>query len=99
MGQKKGSNDQPAFSFGLPSLDDLSVKRVLACISPMFKRNFVVMELKSNLTAEDRAKSLMRFTPSHFKKVATVLLGEPDKEYKARVQALLLADKQMKAEA
>lgn len=96
---KKVSNDQPAVKFDLPLMDDMSVRRVLNSISPMFKRNFLVMELKSNLLAEDRASGLARFAPAHFKKVAAVMLGEPSAGYKERVHKLLLADKEAKAEA
>jgi len=94
-----GSLDKPDMRWGLQQMDDLSVKRLLGHIAPTACRNFIVPELKSNLLAGDRKKALAKFASPAFKKTATVIMGEPTAEYKAKVQELLLADKKAKAEA
>merc|ERR1712048_1280448 len=93
----RASNDKPEMGFGIPFMDDTSVSRLLTAIAPTLKRNYVVMELKGNLVAKDRAEALARF--SKFETVASVLVGEPDDKYKKLVQELLLAEKKKKAEA
>ena len=40
----KNSNDKPEFNFGLPSMDDLSVRRLINNIAPVVPRNYLVME-------------------------------------------------------
>lgn len=54
---------------------------------------------EANLSAAKRQEALQKFAPSGFKKVAIVILGEPNAEYKARVQQLILAEKRVAAEA
>eukprot|EP00913_Durusdinium_trenchii_P010275 g9636.t1 len=94
----KASNDKPIFQYGLPSMDDQSMMRVLQSISPMTPRNYVVMEVKSNLVAEERAQILKRFPSTSFKKVARVVMGEPKEEYKTRVRNQILKVKQHKSD-
>merc|ERR1712048_129676 len=93
----RASNDKPEMGFGIPFMDDTSVSRLLTAIAPTLKRNYVVMELKGNLVADDRAATLKRF--SKFETSASVLMGEPNAEYKTLVQELLLTEKKKKAEA
>jgi len=93
----KNSNDKPEFNFGLPSMDDLSVRRLINNIAPVVPRNYLVMEVKENLVAEDRKETLKRFSAPHFKKVAHVVMGEPDEEYKKAQMDNLLKEKQEKA--
>jgi len=93
----RASNDKPEMGFGIPYLDDSSVSRLLNAIAPTLKRNYVVMELKGNLCAADRAEAIKRF--NGFECSATCLVGEPNTEYKQLVQELLLAEKKKKAEA
>jgi len=95
----KATNDDPEMGFGIPMMDDNSVSRLLTAIAPTLKRNFVVMQLKSNLVASERAEALARFGSEHFNKVASVVMGEPNAEYKKLVQDLLLAEKKKKADA
>eukprot|EP00933_Yihiella_yeosuensis_P035612 TRINITY_DN2920_c0_g1_i1.p1 TRINITY_DN2920_c0_g1~~TRINITY_DN2920_c0_g1_i1.p1 ORF type:complete len:966 (+),score=324.01 TRINITY_DN2920_c0_g1_i1:68-2899(+) len=94
-----GSNDKPDGRFGIPSLDDWSVTRVLNAIAPTVSRNYLVPELKANLTVKDRSESLLRFNSNDFSRKAMVIMGEPAKEFKDRVQAKILADKQAIADA
>merc|ERR1719469_155786 len=93
----RASNDKPEMGFGIPFMDDTSVSRLLTAIAPTQQRNYVLMELQGNLVAADRAVGLKRF--SKFETRAEVLVGEPNAEYKALVQDLLLAEKKKKAEA
>merc|ERR1712129_659545 len=95
---QRTSNDRPDLNFGIPMMDDLSVRNSLVSLTPAIKRNYLVMELKNNLLAEKRQKALQRFNGPNFKKVALVLMGEPTAEYKKKVQTLMLAEKTAEAE-
>merc|ERR1712187_65145 len=104
MGRPKGysqktSNDKPDMNFGIPLMDDSSVESVAAALAPTLKRNYVMMEMRSNLLAKERKKALAQFSGPNFKKKAVVLVGEPPAEYKQKVQDLILAEKVAKAEA
>jgi len=92
------SYDKPSMQFGLPLMDDLSVRRVLQAVAPTQKRNFVIGELKANLVKRERELSLGVWSGRHFKSSAAVIMGEPPKEFKDKVQANLLKDKTTKAE-
>jgi len=83
---------------GTPLLDDWSVRKVINAVVPVAPRNYLVMEVKSNLVASDRAEVLKRFNYPCYKKVARVVMGEPDKAYKAKVQTKILKDKQEKSD-
>merc|ERR1711907_145693 len=74
---KSVSNDKPAFNYGIPALDDFSVRKLMMVVSSAVPRNYVVMEVKANLLAVERKKILQRFSNAHFKKVAQVVMGEP----------------------
>jgi len=92
------NNDKPDMGFGIPLLDDSSVSGVLAAAAPAMGRNFVVMAVKGNLVAEDRKAALQRFAGSRFTRVAKVIMGESNDEYKAWIQEQMLAGKRQKAE-
>lgn len=96
---KRSSNDRPEPAFGLPLMDDGSIKRVLMAAAPLLQRNYVVMEVKGNLLAEDRKATMARFAGSDFKRAAEVVMGEPPAEYRTWIQELMLKDKRSKAEA
>mmetsp|Transcript_69923 Transcript_69923/g.167840 ORF Transcript_69923/g.167840 Transcript_69923/m.167840 type:complete len:806 (+) Transcript_69923:48-2465(+) len=95
---RSGSNDKPEVTFGLPSLDDGSVLKTLLTVASATKRSYLLLGVKSGLATEDRKTMLAKFNRPHFRRVAKVMMGEPAKEYKEVVQALLLADKKAKAE-
>merc|ERR1740138_801949 len=78
-------------------MDDMSVHRLISNVAPTMKRSFIIPELKSNLIAAERKASLQKYG-SEFKKTSVVVMGEPAEEYKLKVQSLILADKQAKAE-
>merc|ERR1712187_814433 len=91
----KTSNDKPEMTFGIRELDDgVSIRRILYAIASMQQRNFVIMEVKGNLLKDERQEILSKFTDPRFKKVAVLLAGEPNLEFKRRIQELLLKQKQ-----
>eukprot|EP00933_Yihiella_yeosuensis_P072094 TRINITY_DN8038_c0_g2_i2.p1 TRINITY_DN8038_c0_g2~~TRINITY_DN8038_c0_g2_i2.p1 ORF type:complete len:463 (+),score=119.39 TRINITY_DN8038_c0_g2_i2:63-1451(+) len=92
------SNDKPSFAYSLAGMDDMSIQKVTKSITPTMPRNYVVMEVKSNLIAEERAEVLKRFNDPRFKKVAQVVIGEPKEEFKKKVHARLLEEKQAKSD-
>merc|ERR1711974_263847 len=94
----KNSNDKPEFNFGLPGMDDMSVRRVLNAVTPVVPRNYVVMEVKGNLIEADRKAVLKRFSAPHFKKSAHVVMGEPSDGFKELSLGKLLHEKQEKAD-
>merc|ERR1711979_53974 len=61
-------------------------------------RHYVVMEVKSNLIAAERKEILNCFSTPNFKKVAHVVMGVPNDEYKAKQCEKLLKEKQDKAD-
>eukprot|EP00927_Polykrikos_kofoidii_P065903 TRINITY_DN615_c0_g7_i1.p1 TRINITY_DN615_c0_g7~~TRINITY_DN615_c0_g7_i1.p1 ORF type:complete len:1017 (-),score=207.31 TRINITY_DN615_c0_g7_i1:172-3222(-) len=94
------SNDKPDMHFGIPQIDeDMSLRRVLTVVAPVQRRNMVVMEVKGNLMKDERHEFLKRFSMSHFRKVAKVLIGEPTRDFKERSNSILLKDKQTRADA
>jgi len=95
---KNNSNDRPSIDFGVPALNDFSVRKVIAAVAPVMPRNYVVMEVKSNLLANERKELLKKFSYPKYKKVARVVMGEPDSDFKEKVQSKILKDKQNKAE-
>eukprot|EP00927_Polykrikos_kofoidii_P053918 TRINITY_DN48438_c0_g1_i1.p1 TRINITY_DN48438_c0_g1~~TRINITY_DN48438_c0_g1_i1.p1 ORF type:complete len:747 (+),score=169.75 TRINITY_DN48438_c0_g1_i1:333-2243(+) len=94
----KSSKDKPDYNFGVPLMDDFSVRRVLNSIAPTVPRNYVVMEVKQNLVAVDRKENLNRFPNASFKKVARVALGDPTEEFQKVARRALLKEKVAKAE-
>jgi len=88
------STDAPEMSTGLPQVDDGTLKRVLQEVLGIQRRNFVVMEVKGNLTKDERCEALSKITMAHFRKVAKVLIGEPDADFKEKVWDLVLREKQ-----
>jgi len=86
------SNDKP--NLGYPGVDDFNLHRVINNIVPLVPRNYVIMEVKSNLLSQDRKAALKRFNYPHFKKIAHVVLGEPNADYKKTVQNKILKEKQ-----
>merc|ERR1712190_95386 len=96
---KQNSNDKPAFNYGIPFVDDGSIRRAIMSVAPLFPRNYVVMEVQHNLDAADRDVNIKRFNFPHFKKIAYVVMGEPDTDFKLQVHEKLLQEKQVKVDA
>merc|ERR1712232_979237 len=86
----KNSNDKPEMNFGLPSMDDSSVQRILSSVVATQPRPYVVMEVKSNLMKTERETLMKRFSRIRFKRVAHVVMGEPPASFKDRTQEALL---------
>jgi len=93
----KSSTDHPEMNFGVSHIDDFSVISCAKTFSHYHKGKYLIMELKNNLIADERAKSLAKF--GGFKKRAAVIMGEPSADYKAMVQEHLLEAKRKKADA
>merc|ERR1711920_851530 len=70
---------------------------VVQAVAPIQQRNYVVMEVKSNLMKEERKEALTRWCS--FKRTAAVMLGEPPAHLKKRAQALMLKQKQEASDA
>merc|ERR1712187_104277 len=94
----KNSNDNPSSNFGIPPLDDLSARKTLKTLAPMFPRNYCVMEVKGNLLKAERTEWLKRFKGPEFKKVACVVMGNPPAKWSEAYHADLLKEKQSKSD-
>jgi hypothetical protein len=57
------------------------------------------MDVKENLLKADRKANLQRFCNPMYKKVAHVVVGEPNAEYKKRVHSRILKEKKETVEA
>ncbi|CAL1139253.1 unnamed protein product [Cladocopium goreaui] len=90
----KNSNDKPDVTFGIQALDEMTPRKLLYTIAPLIPRNYVVMEVKSNLLKSERQDLLHRFDLPHFRRVAAVVVGEPPESFKVKVRAAVLAEKQ-----
>jgi len=90
-------NDKPEMGFGLPTIDDKSIQKMMAATAWMQKRNFVVLEVHANLLKDERVELLKSFTD--FKKVALVVAGEPPKAFKQLTHEAMLQDKQAAVDA
>merc|ERR1712190_640155 len=77
--------------------EDQSIRKGLYNLLPHIPRNYVIMEVKANLIKEERAELLGRFSATHFKTVATVVMGNPSDEYKEKKLSKVLEEKQAKA--
>jgi len=97
QGGKAASNDKPQFNFGIRELDDMSVRKVINAVAPVMPRNYLIMEVKSNLVAAERQEVLKKFNYPCYKKTARVVMGAPNTAFKQLVQDKLLKEKQAKA--
>merc|ERR1712228_430190 len=86
MGVKKGVQ--------IASMQDGSVGKALQVVTPLQKRNFIIVETKGNLIKEDRMHQLKNWPIHSFKRTAVVAMGEPAAAVKERAKAALLAEKQ-----
>merc|ERR1711920_37310 len=78
----RSCNDTPEMGFSIPALDDGSIQRILQAIAPMQQRNFVVMEVKTNLISVERKELVSKWAGSHFVKTAICMMGEPPASFK-----------------
>merc|ERR1712194_811269 len=92
------NKDRPEYGYGFNGVDDQSIRRAIFAAAPFVPRNYVVMEVKKNLVEADRKENLQRFNLPHFRKVAHVVMGEPKADFKEKVHAQLLQEKQAKAD-
>merc|ERR1712139_152948 len=97
-GGKGNSMDRPNVQTGEQQIDNMSLRRVISAVAPVMPRNYLIMEVKANLVAVERKEVLERFNYPCYKKVARVVMGEPNKEFKELVQNKILKDKQAKSD-
>jgi len=94
-----GCNDRPDMKFGLPSMDDGSISRLLSRLAAAKSdRNIIVPTLLDNLLSARRVQALARFPASVYSRNATVLIGNPSTGYLEHIQSILLGEKRQKAE-
>eukprot|EP00933_Yihiella_yeosuensis_P039023 TRINITY_DN3296_c1_g1_i1.p1 TRINITY_DN3296_c1_g1~~TRINITY_DN3296_c1_g1_i1.p1 ORF type:complete len:963 (-),score=309.24 TRINITY_DN3296_c1_g1_i1:677-3565(-) len=94
----KASNDRPDTNFGAPGLDDGGVKHVLHAAAASQHRDLIYMEVKGNLSKDERKEALAKFRMPHLKKVAKVMVGKPAKDFHEYVLEKLRLEKQEKLE-
>jgi len=94
----KASNDRPDVTFGMPHIDDGTVKQILQSVASAQQRDIVYMEVRGNLIEEDRAQALAKFRLPCYKKVAKVLMGEPADDFVQFMHDKLLKEKKVKAD-
>eukprot|EP00930_Biecheleria_cincta_P068818 TRINITY_DN56642_c0_g1_i1.p1 TRINITY_DN56642_c0_g1~~TRINITY_DN56642_c0_g1_i1.p1 ORF type:complete len:1014 (+),score=321.33 TRINITY_DN56642_c0_g1_i1:73-3042(+) len=95
----KASNDRPDMNFGMPHLDDGTVKQILVAAAATQMRDVVYMEVRGNLMKADRKEALSKFRLPHFTKVAKILMGEPTDEFRQAAMERLIEAKQAKIDA
>merc|ERR1711920_609862 len=83
--------------FGIKDVDGGTVSQMIQVVTPIQKRNYVAMQVKKNLIAEERQKVLEQFDPAEFKRTAVVVMGEPPDAFKAKVHAAMLDAKKKQA--
>merc|ERR1712151_360359 len=79
---------------GIFNLDDGSVLKFLRTVAPLQNRNYVIQEVRGNLIKDERKAVLEKFSSSMFRKSAQVQIGEPNLEFKKKVQEMTLKQKQ-----
>merc|ERR1711988_480155 len=94
-----GSNDKPQYGLGVQGLDNLDAAKIIKTVAPLVPRNYVVMEVKSNLVEAERTAAVKKFPSRLFKKTAYVMMGEPSAAHKEMVKNKLLKAKQLKLDA
>merc|ERR1719409_1072406 len=75
------SNDKPQFNFGMPSLDEYSMSKVMSLLAASLRRHVLVLEMKANLLKAERMETVQRFHGDDFKRIASVVMGKPDKTF------------------
>merc|ERR1711912_46721 len=90
----KDSRDRPEMNFGIPELDNMSVRRLLVGVAPLQPRKYVVMEVKASLVQEERKEMLTKFAKSQFKRSAYILVGKPKADFLDKVHEELRSAKQ-----
>eukprot|EP00929_Paragymnodinium_shiwhaense_P041190 TRINITY_DN213_c1_g1_i2.p1 TRINITY_DN213_c1_g1~~TRINITY_DN213_c1_g1_i2.p1 ORF type:complete len:750 (-),score=337.98 TRINITY_DN213_c1_g1_i2:95-2344(-) len=98
-GGKNNSRDRPSLNTGVHAIDDFSARKVMYNVASVVPRNYIVVEVKRNLTTGDRKELLKKFPSFAFKRSAKVIMGEPNAEFKGMVKDKILKVKQDKSDA
>ena len=62
-------------------MDNFAATKILLNVAVCLKRSVVIAGVEQNLLAPKREEILKKFASSHFKKIAQVAIGDPDKNY------------------
>jgi len=92
--EARTSLDKPEMNFKIANMDDMSMQAILSAAAGAVPRNYLVMELKSNLIKDERKAAIERFYRPEFKKIATVVVGEQPHEYQEYIRGLVLRKKE-----
>merc|ERR1711920_1085078 len=84
--------------FGISMGDDGSIRRALTAVAPIQQRNYVIMEVKSNLLQADRKLMFGRWPKSGFRISAYVMMGQPPASFAKKAQEVILVQKQADAD-
>jgi len=85
------SRDRPDFNFGISQLDSRAWRDNLRLLVQMAGKSCVLPEVRAGLLKDERKELLSKFPPS-VKKVAVVLVGEPDAPFKDWVHGKVTAE-------
>merc|ERR1712087_373871 len=88
------SNDKPFTQFNCQAVNDGTLLNMLKAMAPLQARHIVISEIKGNLLKNERQSLIDKFPSTLFKRVAQVLVGEPNMEFKKHTQEVNLKDKQ-----
>ena len=77
----ESSNDQPALFTGVAAIDNYAATKIMMNVAACLKRPVVIAGVEKNLQSVRRDEILSKFSASHFKKIAQVAIGEPDKAF------------------
>jgi hypothetical protein len=91
--KEEGCRDDPDFSFGVPALDEKLIRPMLKTLAKLNNRSCVATSIKSNLLQADREELLKSF-PESTKKIAVVLIGEPNASFKDWVQKKIKSNRE-----
>lgn len=72
---------------------------VMKVVAPLVPRNYIVMEVRENLIKTCRKATVAYFSLPCYKKVARVIMGEPNDKFKQIVHKDMLKKKEVKAKA
>lgn len=69
-------------SFGVPGIDNMSVRLLLDFVASRVRRHLLVLDVDANLLYNGRAECLKRFSGKGYKTTAVVILGQPPQSFK-----------------
>jgi len=92
----KASFDKPDMNLGVSQLDDGSVRFLITMAAALQERNILIMEVRGNALATERADTLKPFRFPHWRRVCQVMIGAPSGPYLEQIHDRMLKEKQEK---